>query len=59
MNSLKARDYVLLTVSRLAVVLPVHGDGTNSVLALLPCLPQGSAFLEATKLALARADTRN
>ena len=58
-RSLKVRDCVLLTVSRLAVVLLVHGDGTNSILALLLCLPQGSAFLEATKLALASAALRN
>lgn len=58
-HSLKERDSVLLTVSRLAVVLLVHGDGTNSILALLLCLPQGSAFLEATKLALASAALRN
>lgn len=58
-HSLKVRDYVLLTVSILAVVLPVHEDGTNSILALLLCLPQGTAFLEATKLALASAAIRN
>lgn len=58
-DSLKVCDYVLLTVSRLAVVLPVHADDTNSILALLLCLPQGSAFLEATKLALDSAAIRN
>lgn len=42
----------LLTVSRLAAVLLVHGDGTNSILAWLLCLPQSLAFLEATKSAL-------
>lgn len=58
-HSLKLRGYVLLTVSRLSVVLPVHADGTNSISALLLCLPQGSAFLEATKLALTSAAIRN
>lgn len=57
--SLKVCDYVLRTVSRLAVVLLVHGDSTNNILGLLLCLPQGSAFLEATKLALASAAIRN
>lgn len=30
----------LLAVSRLAAVVLVHGDGANSILALLLCLPQ-------------------
>lgn len=33
--SLKVCDYVLLTVSRVAAVLPVHGHSTNNILALL------------------------
>ena len=54
-HGLKVNDYMLLTVSRLAVVLLVYGDGTNNILALLLCLPRGSSFLEATKLASASA----
>lgn len=49
----------LLAVNRLAVVVPAHGDGTNNILALSLGLPQGTAFLEATKLALASTAIRN
>lgn len=55
MRGLKPHDYELLVVNRLAVVVPVHGDGTNNKLALLLCL----GYLRATNLALASTVIRN
>lgn len=58
-RSRKVHDCTPLAVRRLVAALPAYGDGTNNILALLLCLPRGSAFQEATKLALAITAIRN